>query len=217
MGIQTLILYFLIAIAFSLPTFSQSVAKKAPSATKAKPGGCLSGEFSFKCPEGYKVILTGKADDRLFFAKNSEFGYGVFVVFEPGATSFTDAVAKIVEQFVPKGSQHFEWKEVEADPRKSSRFEIESKRRVGINQPTTAYLVFEYRQVELNGKKLLTGSVVNDFEEPDEARSWFRKGTYSVNGACFDAVDIIAAFTKEKLDPESGPCAFEIIVTTDKQ
>jgi hypothetical protein len=212
---RRLIFLTLILAACSLPVFPQSKAtgpKKNLALRKAGAVGCISGEFSFRCPRGYKVLLSGTADDRIFFAKNSEFGYGVFAIFESEAENLAESFKKLVKLFVPKGSQEFEWKEVVADPRKSSKFETVSKRRVGINKPTTAYLVLEYRQIEFNGKKILTGTVVNDFEDPNEARTWFEKGTFSVNGACFDSMDIISAFTKEKLDPEKSPCAFEITV-----
>ena len=76
-------------------------------------------------------------------------------------------------------------------------------------------MTFEYRQIDFNGKKLLTGTIVDGSEGLDDLRESFQQGRFTNNGGCFDSVDIIAAFTNEKLDPEKGPCFFEIVVTMD--
>jgi len=136
----------------------------------------------------------------------------VFVVSEPDSRAMSKLLPKILKAVEPNESQDFEWKDVVADPRKSSEFEIESKRRIGMNGGR-AYLTLEYRQIAVNGKRLLTGTIVNGYEGPVGIKESFEKGTYTANGGCFDSVDIIAVFTKEKLDPEKGPCFFTITMS----
>lgn len=187
----------------------------AQAKTSTRNSGCASGTFTFKCPEGYKVLAAGKTEDRLFFAKNSEFGFGVFVVSEPGVSSVRDSLKSIIKLFAPKGSQEIEWKSVDADPRRSSKFELESKRQLGIDTAGKVLLTFEYRHIDFNGKRLLTGTIVDGSEWHDDLRGAFDNGRFTNNGGCFDSLDIIAAFTNEKLDPEKGPCFFEIVVTMD--
>jgi hypothetical protein len=202
----------LVVITVSFSAFSQSkkpVSKKGLAVNKSI---CISGTFSFKCPKDYEVLLSGTTDDRLFFANNAENRYGVFVIIEPKESSIVESLPKITKVFLPSESQKFEWKQVEADPRKSSKFEIESKRQIGMNGGK-AYLTLEYRLIQYNGKKLLTGTVVNGYEGPVGIKESFEKGDYTVNSGCFDSVDIIAAFTKEKLDPEKGPCVFTITMS----
>lgn len=200
---------YLLVIAFAVTSSAFSQAK---TPVKDSPG-CGSGAFSFKCPKDYKVLLSGKGDDRLFFANNPKYKYGVFAVFEPSADSMAEVLPKILKAFLPRGSQSFQWKDVEADPRKSSRYEVESKRRIAINDPISSYLTLEYRLIEHNGKKLLSGTVVDGYLGPIGIRESFEEGKYTTSGACFNSVDIIAALTKEKVNHEEGPCFFTLTMS----
>ena len=201
--------------ALSLSAFSQAKkpVKKGGVAIVKKSLGCDSGTFTFKCPKDYKVLISGKTDDRLFFAKSIEFRYGVFVIFEPKDTSISELLPKIIKVFLPEKSQVYEWKDVEPDPRKSSKYEVQSKRRIGINNPISAYLTLEYRQIDFNGTTLLTGTVVDGYEGSIGIQESFKEGTYTTNGGCFDSVEIIAALTKENLDEEKCPCVFTLTMT----
>ncbi len=152
-----------------------------------------------------------QANLTIFFAKNSEFPYGIFVVSEPDESAIADILPRIVRAFLPNHSHKFEWKDVDADERKSSMYEVESNRRIALGD--VAYLTFEYRRIDFGGKKLLTGTIVDGYEGPVGIRESFEKGQHTNNGGCFDSVDIIATFTKEKMDPEKGPCFFEITMS----
>ena len=207
------ILFGLVLLAFFVPAFSQvhgAGIQEAVSWSAALSKRCSSGVFAFRCPKDYKVLLSGKTEDRLFLAENTEFRYAVFVVSDPGEKAIADSLPKIVETFLPKMTHNFRWKDVEADPRKSSKFEIESKRQIAINSPITAYLTLEYRVVEFKGKRLLTGTIVDGYEGPEGIAEDFETGVFTTNGGCFDSLDIIAAFTKEKLDAAKGPCFFTL-------
>ena len=209
-------LLVLVVFGVTLSTFAQAkkpISKKGLPTTIKKALGCGSGTFSFKCPKDYKVLLSGKGDDRLFFANNPKYKYGVFVVFDPNVNSMSESLPKILKAFLPKGSQEFEWKDVEADPRKSSQYEVESKRRIAINRPISSYITLEYRLIDFNGKKLLTGTLADGYLGPIGITESFEEGTYTTNGGCFDSVDIIAALTKEKVDEEKGPCFFTITMS----
>ena len=184
--------------------------RKTPSVSK-KAFGCSSGTFSFKCPKDYKILIPGSSGDRLFFAKSKSYDYAVFVASESDDNSMAELLPKIIRALLPNDSQKFEWKDVDADTRKSSKFEVESKRKLGSNGKSL--ITLEYRRVEFDGKKLLTGTVVNGFDRGDEVSQSFEKGSITTNGGCFDSVDIIAAFTKEKLDPLKGPCYFAITMS----
>jgi hypothetical protein len=168
----------------------------------------VSGTFSFECPRDYKVLLSGSSSDRLFVAKSTKFDYAVFVVSDSSDNSMAEALPKIIKAFLPSGSQTFEWKDVDADSRRSSKFELESKRRLGSNGKSL--ITLEYRRVEFNGKRLLTGTVVNGFARGNEVKKSFENGRITTNGGCFDSINIIASFTNEKLDPEKGPCFFSL-------
>jgi hypothetical protein len=197
----------LIVLVFAVASCAFAQAK-----TSTRNSGCASGTFTFKCPREYKVLLTGK-EDRLFFANNPKYKYGVFVLFEPTADSMSESLPRILRDFLPKGSESFEWKDVEADPRKSSKYEVESKRRIAINNPISAYLTLEYRLIEHNGKRLLSGTITDGYLGPIGIRESFQEGKYTTSGACFDSVDIIAALTKEKIDHEEGPCFFTLTMS----
>lgn len=208
-------LVVLVAFALPLSMFAQTkkpISKKGLPAVK-KSLGCRSGTFAFKCPKDYKVLLSGMGTDRLFFANNPTYKYGVFAVFQPSDTAMSDALPKILKVFLPKSSQQFEWKDVEADPRKSSKYEVESKRRIAIDKPISSYVTLEYRLIEYNGKRLLSGTVVDGYLGPIGIRESFDEGTHTTNGGCFDSVDIIATLTKEKVDEEMGPCFFTITMS----
>ena len=190
----------LVFFAFFVPTFLQvhgAGETQALSWFTAMSKRCSSGGLTFRCPKGYKVLLSGKTDDRLFLAENTEFRYAVFAIFEPSENAVADSLPKIVETFLQKVTHNFRWRDVAADPRKSSKFEIESKRQIAINSPITAYLTLEYRVVEFKGKRLLTGTIVDGYEGPEGIAEDFETGVFTTNGGCFDSLDIIAAFTKE--------------------
>jgi len=213
MVISRTIFLSLVVIAVSLSAFSQSKKpgiRKGSTAITTKSVKCYSGSFGFDCPNDYKTLQSGNGQNKLFFAKSKEFRYAVFAVFEPDDNSLTETLPVMLKLLLPKASQDFKWKDVEADPRKSSAFEVESKRRIGINSPLSAYVTLEYRLIDFKGKKLLTGTLVDGFEGPVGIKESFEDGTYTTNGGCFDTVSIIAALTKEKIDEETGPCYFTI-------
>lgn len=213
MNLGRAIVLTFVVVALSVTLFAQSkkhVAKKNLLAAKVV---CVSGVFGFKCPKGYKVLLAGKTSDGLFLAKSTEFRYSVFVAYKPSDDAMTELLPKILKAFLPNESQNFEWKDVVADPRKSSKFEVASKRRIGMNNGK-AFLTLEYRQIVFNGNKLLTGTVVNGYEGPEGIKDSFERGAYTTNGGCFDSMDIIATLTKEKLDTEQGPCFFTLTMSS---
>lgn len=205
------VLLVLAGLSGALAQAKKAIVKK--SLPLAQITQCASGTFTFKCPKGYKVLLSGKTDDRLFFANSKKDKLGVFVVFEPTTNSLSEALPKIIDVFLSKGSRDFEWRDVDANPLKSSKYEIESKRRIGINNPISAYVMLEYRLIEFNGKKLLTGALADGYLGPIGIRESFEDGVYPGNMACFDSVSIIAALTKEKLDLDNGPCVISITIS----
>jgi hypothetical protein len=210
MTLRRIALSFWVLVVISVASYSQTT--KRPISKTGLVRSCVSGMISFKCPKGYKVLLSGRSDDRLFFATNPRYRYAVFAVSEPMESTLSEALPKIIRAFSPKVSGNIEWKDVEVDPRKSSKYEVESRRRIGIDRPTSVYLTLEYRIIDFNGKKLLTGTIVDGYEGPNGITEAFENGTYTTNGGCFDSVDIIAALTKEVVDHEKGPCFFMISI-----
>jgi hypothetical protein len=200
----------LVVIALSLSAFSQAKKpiKKGGIKPVQKSLGCASGNFSFKCPKGYRVISSGRMPDNLFFATSTKFDYALFVVAEPDVQIWAELIARMTKSFLPKESQDFQWKELEADSRKSSTYEVDSKRKMGFNGKTV--LTLDIRTIDFNGKKLASGTIVKDGENGNKAR--FEDGLYGVSTGCFDSVDIIAAFTKEKVDHDKGPCVMTISI-----
>lgn len=169
---------------------------------------CYSGDFSFPCPADYKVLIKGVASQKLFFARNNKFDYGVFVLSEPGHRTVSSELPTILKAFVPSESQKFKWKEVVPDSRQSSKFETGKGRLLGSNG--NKLVTIEFREVKFDGKSLLTGTIVNGFEKGTIVESAFNEGRYTTNGGCFDSLSIIHKFTGEEETDEMNPCIFSL-------
>jgi hypothetical protein len=210
-----LIFFALMSITFNVGAQSKRTKTQA---TATKRILCKTNDVSFQCPKGYKVVLDGNDSSGIFLAKNTEFKYSVFAIARKNEFELDDLMTRTVETLLktlyPKESPTYRWKTVEfANDKPSSKFEVTKKALLGFNG--NQLVTIEYRHILMNGKNLITGTVVRGWNVGEQAEAEFEQGLNTANSGCFDAVRIIHKLTGEKISEEDGPCLIEAEATLE--
>lgn len=169
---------------------------------------CKSNEFTFPCPNEYKVILNNDEGNN-FLAQNTNFGYSIFVIALKnkikGQNFTTDAVGNFLRTLYPTESLNYRWKTLNFKANSpSSKFEVGKNLLLGFNGEQT--ITVEYRQISFKNKDLLVGTIVKAPFAGEWAEREFNESRYTTNGGCADAQLIVQSITGEKNSKELNFC-----------
>lgn len=200
----------LLTLWFSSATWAQR--KKSPGKSRLPVKNCKAGKLAFPCPSEYTILLGGEKTNSVFFAKSTEFPYGVFVLGSTDKSDQKNLESKVTENvlrsFYSGDKRKFIWKDVESDSRPSSKFETGKRRTLGFNGDRIVTL--DFRHIKFKGKLFLIGTIVEGLWKGDSAARDFEIGAYTANSGCFDALEIIRYVTGEKDGSEMDPCSHTI-------
>ncbi|MDQ3799211.1 MAG: hypothetical protein M3384_07165 [Acidobacteriota bacterium] len=188
-------------------------AKVKPQAAAKKTALCKSNNFSFLCPKGYEILLRGDDATGIFLARNSKFGYSLFVIAPKDAFDreklISETTLTVLKTLYPKESMDYRWRDGEFyHQNPSSRFEVSRKQSLGFNGNQIVTVV--YRQISFKDKNLIIGTVVHGLDTGEAAERDFDEDIWINSGACFDASAIIRRFTGEKPSDKFDVCTVTI-------